>query len=59
MLTYETVVPKSLIRVYLDGKVAGSIRIEAGLYCYFPKTSKTGGDYFKSLEECKKSLETS
>ena len=48
-------------KVYMDGKVVGTIkRITVGsgwVWQYFPKGSKTGGEQFKSLAECHRSLE--
>lgn len=56
------------IKVYLDGRHIGEIReVEKGEsmlhgitifgYQYFPKGSKTGGEIFDTLTQCKGSLE--
>ena len=58
MITYKTN-PEGDIKVYLDGKRAGTImRVEEG-YQYITSTSpKYKGEVFNSLETCKISLET-
>lgn len=45
------------IGVRLDGKLVGSIRYVNGGYQYFPLGQKRGGEVFKTLRECKYSLE--
>ncbi len=42
--------------VMLENKLVGKIKSVDGGHCYFPKGKKTGGDIFKTLSECKKSL---
>lgn len=60
MITYKPIEKSTSIRVLLDGKVAGTIRNEHELgYRYIPRAGvKHGGDYFPTLEACKRSLES-
>lgn len=51
------------IRVTLDGKFIGNIRplrdsISIYGYRYFPKGASSGGEMFRTLDECKGSLES-
>lgn len=55
MLTFEL---KSRIIVKLAKKIVGEIKTVKGGYQYFPKGSKTGGEVYKSLDSCMKSLES-
>jgi hypothetical protein len=57
MITYK---PQSdgSIRVLVDGKVAGTIRRIGTLgWQYKPRGTSYGGEYFQTLESCKRSLE--
>ena len=49
-----------VVRVRLNGKAIGEIRLEASIesagWRYFPKGQKTGGELFSSLSACKRSL---
>lgn len=57
MLEYEWV-KDNLTIVFLDRKRVGKIKLVGDGWRYFPKGScKSGGDPFKTLEECKVSLE--
>lgn len=55
MITYRK--KGNIITVYLSQKKVGSIRMVAGGYKYFPWRSDQGGETFKTVEECKQSLE--
>ena len=45
------------IKVRLEKKIVGAIRCgKDGMYRYFPKGNKTGGDPFLSLPQCKWSV---
>ncbi len=60
MITYETKLKNKkahALRVLLDGKQVGEIRMFSGCFQYFPNGSSSGGEIFNTLEECKKSLE--
>jgi hypothetical protein len=46
-----------LVIVLVDGKQVGEIRNTADGWSYFPKGQKKGGEVFKSLAACKRSLE--
>jgi hypothetical protein len=47
------------INVLLDNKIVGAIKKnKESLFQYFPKSSKSAGQPFKSLLEVKKSLES-
>jgi hypothetical protein len=48
---------REMIDVYLGRKRVGRIWKEDGGYRYYPTRSTTGGDLFKTLPECKRSLE--
>ncbi len=48
--------PFGIIKVKLDGKLTGEIRPTVGGFRYWP-TPKTCGHLFKTLKECKESLE--
>jgi hypothetical protein len=48
---------KDVMRVKLDRKIVGVIRIVEGGYAYFPKGSKEGGEVFKSVREVQLDLE--
>jgi len=56
MLTYHNQTPTS-VEVFLDKKYVGSIKKVEGGWQYTPKRSKDGGDVFKTLQQCKHSLE--
>jgi hypothetical protein len=45
------------VLVRLDGKIVGEIRKEEGVWRYYPKGSKDGGEGFNTLRACLKSLE--
>jgi hypothetical protein len=53
-------VEKHELKVYLDGKHVGTIRKEREAdsdgYRYYPRGSKTGGEFFALLSYCKASL---
>lgn len=62
MITYEeysTTRGKWGIRVKLNGKRMGSIKLVEGGFRYFPKGSKKGfaGELFKTVREVQRSLE--
>ena len=58
MITYKISDSKNLrVKVYSDGALAGRIISKHGLYQYFPKGSKDGGDPYETLKEVKESLE--
>ena len=44
-------------QVKLEGKVIGSIRLSARGWQYFPYGQRKGGQIFRTLRECKESLE--
>lgn len=44
------------IPVKLDGKISGEIRFTGEGWQYFPKGQKTGGEIFKTITLCQKSL---
>lgn len=48
--------PDADVKVRLDGKVVGTIKKEIDGWRYYPKGQKVGGDLFKSLSLCQKSL---
>jgi len=48
---------KKPLPVLLDDKLVGEIRPVNGGWQYFPKGSKIGGDVFKRLPDCQRSLE--
>lgn len=51
MLEYE-----EIIRVRINNKLIGEIKkVETG-WQYFPKGKKEGGEIFKDVRECKRSL---
>lgn len=54
MLSYKKFVRG--IVVYLDGKDIGTIRSVSGGFCYQPKGSRSFGDTFLTVNECKASL---
>ena len=56
MITYEWI-QKDLIAVFLNNKRVGKIKLTHLGWQYFPKNSKIEGDPFKTLNECKRSLE--
>ena len=57
MITYEWV-KGSMVAVFLENKRVGKIQMtDKGQWFYIPKGSKTVGDLYDSLEECKQSLE--
>lgn len=45
------------IRVTLDGKIAGYIKPNNDGYRYYPLGDNFGGEWFKTIEEVKQSLE--
>lgn len=65
MITYKKV--NRNIRVYLDGRAIGTIRLVAAKvldtgkvqsgYRYFPNGQREGGEVFDTVEACKKSLD--
>jgi hypothetical protein len=62
MITYEEINrPRQRweIRVRLDGKLAGTIRLVDGGFRYFPKGGSRGmaGELFKTVREVQQSLE--
>ena len=44
------------VKVRLDGKFIGTIKPEDGGWRYYPKGQSVGGDLFKTLGLCQKSL---
>lgn len=57
-----TYVEEHKVRVYIGSRHVGNIRSLRNRdgtvsWCYFAKGDRFGGDEFKSLEACKKSLE--
>ncbi len=46
------------VKVRLDGKICGNIKVVDGGWQYFPKGRKEGGDIFPTLAEVQKSLES-
>lgn len=44
------------VRVRVDKRISGEIRPVDGGWQYFPKGQKTGGEVFKTMDECQKSL---
>lgn len=57
MITYKPQ-PDGGIRVLLDGKLVGTIRRFGVLgWQYRPRGNAESGDYFATLEQCKRSLE--
>lgn len=60
MITYKPIDKSTSIRVLLNGKAVGTIRNDYQLgYRYVPRAGvKHGGDYFPTLEACKRSLES-
>lgn len=70
MLKVEKVKNKPVWKVSLDKRVVGEIRFLIGteerfgvdepvtFFQYFPKGSSTGGEKYKDLTACMKSLET-
>lgn len=61
MISYSTRTSWSL-NVRLDGKIVGIIQeyVEGDVrsYQYIPKGSKTGGEKFPTLAQCKRSIES-
>lgn len=60
MISYEWrghTTSKDVMRVKLDRKIVGVIRIVKGGYAYFPNGSKQGGKVFRSVREVQYSLE--
>lgn len=56
MITYKEMANE--IAVFLEGKRVGTIQHIFGEgWKYFPKGSRTGGDFYQTLRECKNSLE--
>lgn len=53
-ITYVSV---SETKVYVDGKLTGTIRLTPGGYQYTPKGGKSGGEFYATLGMCKASLE--
>jgi hypothetical protein len=45
------------IRVYLDGRRAGTIKKSVAGWQYFSMGKKFGGSCYKKLDDCKKSIE--
>lgn len=56
-ITYQTRAERMGVLVKLDGNIVGSIRNVNGAFQYTPKGQKQGGEWFRTLEECQKSLE--
>ena len=56
MIEYINNMPSGHL-VKLDGKFVGEIKRFMSGWQYWPKNSKTGGEMFKSLQDCKNSLE--
>lgn len=58
-VTYKSIDKSTSLRVLLDGKVVGTIRNDHQLgYRYIPRAGVNhGGDYFPTLEQCKRSIE--
>lgn len=46
----------SVLKVKLDGKHCGNIKIVYGGWAYFPKCKKESGEVYKSIQEVKDSL---
>lgn len=56
MISYEHT--GQVIKVRLDKKIIGEIRVVAGGYAYFPKGRKSlMGDVFETVQAVKRSLE--
>lgn len=45
------------IIVKLDNRIVGAIKPNFGGYRYFPSKSSISGDWYKSVEDVKKSIE--
>jgi hypothetical protein len=54
MITYVEI---RTLTVYSNGKKVGIIKGIKGEWQFFPKGGYPGGEVFKTLEECKRSLE--
>jgi hypothetical protein len=57
MITYKTQ-PDGSVRVYLDGKLTGTIRRRGNSWSYRPRGTSEDGDEFPALADCKRSLES-
>lgn len=58
MLTYIKHPTKQIWTVKLNGRNVGEIRQEGGLFQYWPKGSRVGGEKFATCTACKQSLES-
>ena len=56
MIEYKTK-SSTETKVYLDGKIVGTIKKTDEGYTYYPKGKKNGGETFPTLDKCMKSLE--
>lgn len=56
MITYQAKDTQTTT-VKIDGKAAGTILESKRGFRYFPKGFAEGGDFFPTLDECKRSLE--
>lgn len=55
MIRYE--MKSGEMRVYLDGRHIGAIRMYGAGYRYEPKGSKSAGEMFMTIEAVKRSIE--
>lgn len=59
MIDYEFVEGRAAfhVKVFVDGKLSGAIRVVEGGFIYFPKGSRQHGDIFRTVREVQRSLE--